>query len=219
MKDYMTSLNETEICTLIASMDNKTFFTGDSEGSIKQYDTRKKRLIKDYGKVHQRAVKILCSNSLFNILLSGDIKGDIAFINTRTEEIIKTYKKAHDFPITSMVVTSSLDCFISSDCSGNIKFWSFVKEINKNDEIAFSDIQLISTFPNHNGNGIYMLSLSLNGKYLFSTDYQGICKCWLVKDRSILWDFGKIHNSSFICLEPHLSRQNSKALLPNRKNT
>ena len=219
IKDYLTSLNETEITCLISSMDSKTFFTGDSEGVILQYSTQERKLIKDYGKVHIRAIKVLCSNSLFDVLLSGDIKGDIVLINTRTEEVTKIYKKAHDFPITSIVITPRADCFVSSDAGGNIKFWSFVKDIHRSDPstVVFNDIQCESSYSDQNATGVYSLSLSLNGKYLFSTDYQGNCKCWLTKDRNVLWDYGKIHNNSFMCIEPGSpSKKVSRSKLENQ---
>lgn len=145
IKDYnfVTENNlEVDISSVEITKKHEYFFIGDTSGCLKQYSIINKEIVKDFGKIHKRAIKVIYSTSDSQTLISSDLKGNINVFNLELERVAKYFPRAHDCAITSIVATPDSHLYISSDLKGTIKFWSLAKPENEStSKIIFSTKQ------------------------------------------------------------------------------
>lgn len=175
-------------------------FICDDKVGLKQWDSRNRILIKDWGVIFEplaynpnKPQKISCisiSHDEQHMFLS-DCMGSIRQCNLKTGSFVKYYERASLWEITSIKISHNNKYFFTLDSLGILKQFSILEKKFVNDWSEYCETDQIGEF-----------ILTTDSKHLYTSDKTlgpewiggglGNLKQFLIKDLSLVRDFGDI---------------------------
>lgn len=78
----------------------------------------------------------------------------------------------------------------------------YVYSRHESDFLDHNKFHVLAQYPKVHHTGIFSLAITKDGRYIFSSGYDGYLRCWDVGKMTVMWDYGKIHPSVFMFLTP-----------------
>lgn len=110
-------INPCAIFSLALFRTNVRILVGSADGSLREYHTLQRKLIFDYGKVHNDRIMCIKINKRGRFFFTAGDDLKLMLFNSKEKKCVKVWNDAHDSPIHSM--------WWSDD---QLKFWTIAKD-------------------------------------------------------------------------------------------
>ena len=101
-------------------------FTSGEE--LKQWDFKRKRLMKDFGKIHSCKIRSITTTNDGRYLFTSDNKGYLKQWDIEQQKLMKDFGKIHSGVIWSITATNDSRYLFTSDGEGELKQWDIEQQ-------------------------------------------------------------------------------------------
>jgi WD40 repeat protein len=175
-----------DIGSVVTTFDGKHAFVGLLDGFLQQICLDSKKVIKKYGKIHERGIHSMAVSRDNSFLITGGGDKRILKISIPKQKVVKHFAKIMNYPIVGIQLAPSDESLFVYDHA------CYLKLIKLTDGTTVHDFGRV-----HNG-GVYGYQQSLvtrDGKHLFTSSGDGDLKQWSVRDRAPERVFGGLTHS------------------------